>query len=204
MPYKRKKTFDVKLDEPDKLLLETQSKRHKLDQKFIVGHLIGLNEKYNLMDGNWQDRLFADDKTRAENRRLEGSCSAFTKVDGKWKCVWGVDGKPPAIKTLAEDQNQALGMCASCKITLNIKLENESYQVKVQELEAKLQDQSSKKYKIPQCNNGARLDNDGLAFEGCPRSPGKTVSIESYCKKLKNGAGCDWYKSRLVGVGTEA
>ena len=117
--------------------------------------------------------------------------------------VWGQDGKPPLKKKLARERNQALEMCEGCRKTLEIKMENESYQVKVRELESKLMEQSTKKFKIPQCKNGARLDNDGLAFEGCPRSIGKPVSVEGYCKKIKDGRGCDWLKIQLVAVGKE-
>ena len=174
------------------------------DGDSIAGYLIELCDKHNLMDGDWKARLEDLDLDREKVTWLKGSCPALTEADNKFKCVWGVDGKPPAIKVLSKDHLEALEMCAACKTTLEIKLENQSYQVKVQELEAKLQEQSTKKFKIPQCNNGGRLDGDGLAFEGCPRSPGKVVSIEGYCKKLKNGAGCDWFKSRLVGVSSEA
>lgn len=204
MSYKRGKVFAVTLKEKDKLLLETLAKRHKLSQIEIAGYLIELCDKHDLLSGDWKARLEDLDLDREKVTRLEGSCPALTEADNKFKCVWGVDGKPPAIKVLSKDHFEALEMCAACKKTLEIKLENQSYQVKVQELEAKLKEKASKKFKIPQCNNGGRLDGDGLAFEGCPKSPGKVVSIEGYCKKLKNGAGCDWFKSRLVAVGTEA
>ena len=201
MPYKRGKGHKVELTEEDKAVLVKLTKRHKITQKIIAGLGIGLIDKYGVH--NVEALLEAED-SREIYTRQEGDCPALTEADNQFICVWGQDGKPPAKKKLAKDIDNAREVCAACKITLNIKLENESYQVKVQELEAKLKDQSSKKFKIPQCKNGARLDSDGLAFEGCPRSPGKVVSIESYCKKLKNGAGCDWFKLRLVGVGTEA
>lgn len=203
MPYKRGKVFRVDLKETDKATLEKLAKRHKKDQKFIVGYLIDLCDKHDLLAGDWKARLEVLDEGRERVKRLKGSCPALTEADKKWKCVWGVDGKPPAIKTLSKDYFEAVEMCLACKKTLEIKLENESYQVKVQELEIKLKEQSTKKFKIPQCSRGARLDKDGLAFEGCERSPGAPVSIDGYCKKINKGAGCDWFKERLVAVGTE-
>ena len=92
-------------------------------------------------------------------------------------------------------------MCAACNKTLSIKLENESYQVKVQELEAKLAVKSTQKFRVPQCDNGGRLSKDSTAFEGCPRSRGKPVSITEYCKKINEGQGCIWLKMHLIGVG---
>ena len=204
MAYKRGKVFAVTLKEDDKLLLETLAKRYKLSQIEIAGYLIELCDKHDLLKGDWKARLEDLDLEREKVTRLEGSCPALIEADNFVWCVWGVDGKPPAKKKLAKDYGDALEMCLACKKTLKIKLENQSYQVKVQELEAKLKEKAGKKFKIPQCQSGARLDGDGLAFEGCPRSPGKVVSIEGYCKKLKNGAGCDWFKSRLVGVSSEA
>lgn len=204
MSYKRGKTFDVKLKESDKLLLETLSKRYKIPQIEIAGYLIELCDKNNLLAGDWKARLEVFDEDRERYARLEGSCPALIKGDKFYWCVWGQDGKPPAKKKLAKDLDKSLEMCKACKKTLKIKLENQSYQVRVQELEIKLKEQSTKKFKIPQCTQGARLDNDGLAFEGCPRSIGKPVSIEGYCKKINDGRGCDWFKLRLVGVGAEA
>lgn len=203
MPYKRKKTRSLTLDEADGNKLETFSKRRNTSMKEIVGFYIQLDEDYDLWSADWKDKVKKSEDQRERYTLLDGSCPALAFADNVWKCLWGQDGKPPAIKTLAKDLDEALELCAACTKTLKIKLENESYQVKVQELEMKLKENSTKKFKIPQCNNGARLDSDGLSFEGCPRSPGKPVSIEGYCKKLKNGAGCDWFKTRLIGVGAE-
>lgn len=206
MPYKRGKVHKVELTEKDKSVLEKLTKRHKITQKIIAGLGIGLIDKYGVHNVNalLEAALLEAENSREIYTRQEGDCPALIYAERSHWCVWGRDGKTPEKKKLAKDLDESLEMCLACKKTLEIKLENESYQVKVQELEAKLKDQSSKKFKIPQCQNGARLDSDGLAFEGCPRSPGKIVSIEGYCKKLKNGAGCDWFKLRLVGVGTEA
>ena len=201
MPYNRPKTFDVKLTEPDKKLLETLSKRHHLSQKEIVGYLIDLCDKHDLLTGDWKGRLEDLDEDRERYTRLEGSCPALTYADHSHWCLWGQDGKPPAKKKLAKDLDEALEMCAACNKTLSIKLENESYQVKVQELEAKLAVKSTQKFRVPQCDNGGRLSKDSTAFEGCPRSRGKPVSITEYCKKINEGQGCIWLKMHLIGVG---
>lgn len=202
MSYKRGKVFSVTLNEKDKLILETLAKRHKLNQKEIMGYLIELCDKHDLMAGDWQARLDTDDEKRVDYTRLDDACPALTQADTDWKCVWGVNGKPPAIKKLSKDFDEALELCLACKKTLKIKLENESYQVRVQELEAKLAAKSTKKFRIPQCNNGGRLSKDSTAFEGCPRSPSKPVSIEAYCKKINSGTGCVWLKMHLIGVGS--
>ena len=200
-PYKRGKSFDVKLKEADKLLLETLSKRHKISQIEIAGYLIELCDKHDLLEGDWKARLEDLDLARERVTRLEGSCPALIYAENSHWCVWGRDGKTPEKKKLAKDLDEALEMCLACKKTLQIKLENESYQVKVQELEAKLAAKSTQKFRVPQCNNGGRLSKDSTAFEGCPRSPSKPVSIKEYCKKINDGQGCVWLKMHLIGVG---
>ena len=72
---------------------------------------------------------------------------------------------------------------------------------RIAELEAKLAAKSTQKFRVPQCNNGGRLSKDSTAFEGCPRSPSKPVSIKEYCKKINDGQGCVWLKMHLIGVG---
>ena len=206
MPYKRGKVHKVELTEEDKSVLEKLTKKHKLTQKIIAGLGIGLIDKYGVhnVKALLEADLLKTEDSREIYTRQKGDCPALTEADNQFICVWGQDGKPPAKKKLAEDLGDAREICAACKVTLEIKLENESYQVKVQELEMKLQEQSTKKFKIPQCSRGARLDKEGLAFEGCERSPGAPVSINDYCKKINKGMGCDWFKSRLVGVSSEA
>ena len=201
MPYKRGKVFTISMNEDDKLLLETLSKRHKLPMNEIVGYLVGLCDKYNLMSGDWETRLLGDDKKREDYTRLEGSCPALTIADMDWKCIWGRDGKPPEIKKLSKDFDEALEICAACAKTLKIKLENESYQVRVQELEAKLNVRSTEKFKVPVCNYGGTLAGDGVSFSACRLNPGKLTSIENYCKVRMNGKPCTSYVERLIGVG---
>lgn len=202
MPRERQHKLNV--DEETKERAIRISKRTQIPMIDTAGYLYEMCEKHDMTRPGWEDRMEKADQERERYTLLDGSCPALAFADKVWKCLWGQDGKPPAIKTLAKDINEAKKLCAACTKTLNIKLENESYQVKVQELEMKLQEQSTKKFKIPQCKNGARLDNDGLSFEGCPRSIGKPVSVEGYCKKINDGRGCDWFKSRLVGVSSEA
>lgn len=200
MPYKRGKVFSISMNEDDKLLLETLAKRHKLPQKEIIGYLVGLCDKYNLMSGDWQARLEDLDEDLERTTRREGSCPALAYAEKSHWCLWGRDGKTPDKKKLAKDFGEALEMCAACKITLNIKLENESYQIKVQELEAKLNMKAKQKFKVPNCGYGARLI-DEHSFSGCRLNPGKLVDVKNYCKVRLSGKPCTEYHEILIGVG---
>ena len=201
MPYKRGKTFDVKLDEDDKLLLETLAKRHKLPQKFIVGHLIALCDKYNLMAGDWQDRLEGEDQARQRYTKLDNACGNMTFAKEDYICVRAVLGKPPSIKKLSDTIEEALDICAICEEDTRKKLDRDLTLERVKELENKLKVRNSEKFKVPVCRYDGFLSADGLSFEGCRLYRGKTLSIEKFCKVRMNGRSCDGYVERTIAVG---
>ena len=199
--YKRGKVFAVTLDEADKLLLEKLSKRHKLSQKEIVGYLVGLDDKYNLMSGDWRARLGGDDQERDRYAGLKNSCANMTFAKKNYICVRANLGKPPTIKALSEDLDEAHKICAICEEDTRKKLDRNDTLERVHELEAQLNQKSSEKFKVPVCNYGGILAGDGVSFEGCRLYPGKTLSIEKFCKLRKNGKPCNSYVERLIGVG---
>ena len=203
MPYKRKKTYTITLDEADKDKLETFSKRRKASMKEIVGFYIQLDTDYDLWSTDWKDKVKEADDRRARYTGLDGACGNMTFAKEDYICVRAVLGKPPSIKKLSDELEEALKICAICEEDTRKKLDRDLTLERVHELEVKLKERATEKFKIPQCNSGARLDNEGLAFEGCPRSIGKPVSIEGYCKKINGGRGCDWLKIRLIGVGAK-
>lgn len=201
MPYTRKKTFNITLDEADKLLLETLAKRHKKDQKFIVGYLISLCDKYNLMAGDWQARLEGEGEDRDRYAGLEMSCKNMTFAKKNYICVRANLGKPPTIKALSEELNEAHKICAICEVDTEKKLEHDETLERVRVLEKQLSERSTEKFKVPTCTYGAYLDADGLSFNGCRLNPGKTVSAQEYCKVRMTGKPCNAFVERVVGVG---
>ena len=201
MPYKRGKVFAITLDEADKLVLEKLAKRHKLSQKEIVGYLIGLDDKYNLMSGDWQKRLTGDDEERDRYAGLEGSCANMTFAKKNYICVRANLGKPPTIKALSEDLDEAHKICGICEEDTRKKLDRNDTLERVHELEAQLKTQATEKFKVPVCNYGGILAGDGVSFKGCRLNPSKTLSIEDYCKVRINGKPCTSYIERVIGVG---
>jgi len=172
--------------------------------KEIVGFYIQLDTDYDLWSTDWKDKVKESEDRRARYTGLDEACGNMTFAKEDYICVRAVLGKPPSIKKLSDELEEALKICVICEEDTRKKLDRDLTLEKVKFLEKQLQETAIKKFKIPQCNNGGRLDGDGLAFEGCPRSRGKPVSVEEYCKKLNNGLGCPMFKSRLVAVGTEA
>ena len=203
MPYKRKKTRSLTLDEADGNKLEAFSKRRHVSMKEIVGFYIQLDTDYDLWSTDWKDKVKEAEEKRDRYAGLKDACENMTFAKEDYICVRAVLGKPPSIKKLSPVIEEAYKICAICEEDTRKKLDRDLTLERVKVLEAKLKDRAGKKFKIPQCNNGGRLDGDGLAFEGCPRSPGKPVSVEGYCKKLNNGQGCAMFKSRIVGVEAE-
>jgi len=201
MPYERGKVFAITLDEADKLVLEKLAKRHKLSQKEIVGYLIGLDDKYNLMSGDWQARLEGEDEDRDRYAGLEGSCANMTFAKKNYICVRANLGKPPTIRALSEALDEALSICAICEEDTRKKLDRNETLERVHELESKLNVRSTEKFKVPVCNYGGTLAGDGVSFSACRLNPGKLTSIENYCKIRMNGKPCTSYIERLIGVG---
>jgi len=193
----------VTLKKEDKELIEKLSKRHKKPMSFIAGYLFEMCDKYDMMRVGWEARMEKADQERERYTGLNDACPALTFAKQHFLCVWGQDGKPPSIRQLARELDEALDVCISCDKTLKIKMQNESYQAQVQALEYQLREQSSKKFKVPNCKHGSTLNKDATQFENCPRNYGKSVLIAGYCKKLNNGQGCYDYKEIIVGVGVD-
>jgi len=198
----REKRYVVTLGKDDKELIEKLAKRYKLSMSEITGYLYEQCDKHDMMRVGWEARMEKADQERERYAGLDDSCPALCFMENYFYCLWGRDGSTPTKTRLSRDLSESLEACVSCDKTLKIKLENESYQVKVRELEARLAAKSTKKFKIPQCNNGGRLSKDSTAFDNCPRSPSKPVSITNYCKKVNSGQGCIWLKMHLIGVGS--
>jgi len=201
MPREKQHTINVK--ESDKMRIEKLSKRYKLSMSEITGYLYELCDNHDLLKGDWKARLDDLDDRRETYKGLDDACPALTFAKQHYLCVWGQDGKPPAIRQLARELDEALDVCVSCDKTLKIKMQNESYQAQVQALENQLREQSSKKFKVPNCKHGSILNEDATQFENCPRNYGKSVLIAGYCKKLNEGQGCYDYKEVIVGVGVD-
>lgn len=201
MPYKRGKVFTISMNEDDKLLLETLAKRHKLPMKEIVGYLVGLCDKYNLMAGDWQARLEGVDQEVNRYAGLQGACGNMTFAKEDHICVRAVLGKPPSIKKLSDDIEEALKICAICEEDTRKKLDRDLTLERVHELEAQLNAKASEKFKVPNCNYGAQLADNGSSFVGCRLNPGKTVDVKNYCKKRLSGKPCSSYTEILIAVG---
>ena len=185
MPYIRKKTFNITLDEPDKLILEKLAKRHKLSQKEIVGYLIGLDDKYNLMSGDWKGRLEDIDEGQEIRKALEGACPALRKLDETYVCLWGQENAPPKIKKLTTLRDQLEDACEGCTITRDIANKIRSQESELRTLRAAVD--VGIVGKIPQCKNGGRLKDDNKMW--CPTSG--TVKVK-HCMTLRGGQPCNY------------
>lgn len=195
MSYTRGKVFNVSMNEADKLLLETLAKRHKLTQKVIVGTLVKMCDKYNLMAGEWESRLVADEEKeekQGDYTRQDATCEAFVFGDKMHFCVWGQEGKPPLIKKLAKNEVEALDMCAKCVKTLELK-------DKLVTLEMKLA--KGMVYDIPSCKMGGQLSTDGKKLY-CkdPKKAAQYRDVNKFCKVVNRGANCEYLTWTKIAV----
>ena len=201
MPYTRKKTFNITLDEADKLLLETLTKRRKITQKELIGYYIQVDTEHDIYNANWKARLEGVKEDRNRYAGLEGSCTNMTFAKKNYICVRANLGKPPTIKALSEELDEAHKICGICEVDTSKKIEHDETLERVRVLEKQLSERSTEKYKVPTCTYGAYLDADGLSFNGCRLNPGKTVSAQEYCKVRMTGKPCNAFVERVVGVG---
>ena len=208
MPYERGKVFSTVLDEDAKLELERLAKSTKKSQRIIASHAIMQVAPMRMLDRDWEARIkelegvrAKADQEREQYAGLKNACANMTFAKKNYICVRANLGKPPTIKALSEDLDEANKICVICEEDTRKKLDRNLVLERVHELEAQLDAKTSEKFKVPICNYGAHLSTDGISFDACRLNPGKNVSIESYCKLRMNGKPCSSYVERLIGVG---
>ncbi len=203
MPYERPKQFKVEVTKEDKKCLVKLSQRYKIKQKVLMGYLIEICDKYDLVKGDWRARLEDQDKERVDYTKLDGTCAALGYADDNYICVWGRDGKPPEIKKLAKDLDEALDLCSRCEKTLLIKGDLETAQAKIRDLEIKLHAKATEVWKVPHCTRGCMLNEDATEFMNCPKNYGRAVSVTGYCKLVNDNRGCNFFKELVIGAETK-
>ena len=185
MPYKRGKVFAVTLDEADKLLLETLTKRRKMSQKELIGYYIQIDTEHDIYSANWKDRLEGV-KEKIETQTVpEGSCPGLIYLKDTFVCLWGQENAPPKIKKLTPLENQLEAACEGCTITKDIANKIRSQEAEIRTLRAAVD--VGIVGKIPQCKNGGRLKDDNKMW--CPTSG--TVKIK-HCMTLRGGQPCNY------------
>lgn len=202
MPRTPQKGGAVRLPEETITLLRKLVKHTGKTQSECLHILIEMAMVHDLLNKDWQDRLTAalekgmwhlENKRHFEN---QGACAGLRPADRKWKCVQGRPKKTPMIRILAEDYDEACGLCVGCMVTQEPILKNYELQEKIQQLQQTLKAHSSVTFKAPVCNRGAILTADGTEFKGCQRGSGKqhkTVSIAKWCKVYENKTPCYSY-----------
>ena len=201
MPYKRKKTRSLTLDEADGNKLEAFSERRHVSMKEIVSFYIQLDTDYDLWSTDWKDKVKEAEEKRDRYAGLKDACGNMTFAKKDYICVRAVLGKPPSIKKLSPVIEEAHKICAICEEDTRKKLDRDLTLEKVHELEAQLDAKTNEKFKVPVCNYDGHLTADGLSFEGCRIYRGKTLSIEKFCKVRMEGRPFSGYVERVIGVG---
>jgi hypothetical protein len=187
-------------------ILRMLCKRYDLTQNDVLKVLLEMCDQHDLLKKEWQKRLTA--ALERGKREIEAKayyddprkCPAMAMGSEKYKCVWGREGRPPAVRVLEVEYQASLEMCLKCKATLQIMQESEGLRSRVVQLENKLKQKSNIEFKIPICHKGATLNEDSTEFSGCPKHPGENVSIDNFCKVYSNGLPCALFAQRVIGV----
>lgn len=206
MPRTPRKGTAVRIDEEHHKILRRLTNRTGKNQKELFEFLLVLCESIDAVNPGWQERLTASlERGRREiELRLfnddQGRCVALANGIEKYKCVWGRKGKPPFIRLLETEYEASKELCLRCNRTLAMIEENEGLKRKNIELEERLKTRANVTFKVPKCNVGAILSEDGTEFRGCRKSPTVPVSVEKFCKVYQNGLPCAVYAESVIGV----
>ncbi len=194
----------------DELLAEAQSM--KISMKILAETFIGIGLRHGLHKAKYIDRLnVALDQADTNRFEFLNNCYAVTTArdsNGKfsYRCVQYRDGKSPQITKLGDTEEMASVACAACQRgksrvrALDVKDE------RINELETKLQNVETKKFKIPKCNGGADVAHnkeDSLIFRNCKKHPSGPVSIEKFCRVYQGGLPCMLFAEVIVGLGKD-
>ena len=183
-------------DSNDKLIGLAQSS--KLTKRFIMEFFIDLGHKYGFLKDGWEGRLrdalnLVDENRSQERARnkfaaLDDACPALNHDEDKkdFVCVWARLNKPPIVKRLGKDYDEAEIICVACGRTREILEGIAGYEDEIKTLRAEVG--RGVVVRIPSCMEGGRISDDGKKLY-CARTT-TFVSVQNHCKVLRRGANC--------------
>ena len=197
-----RKSVKMDADSHADLVLYAQSKGLKIN--LILAEFIAKGVKHDIHDPEWIEKLLKAQRV-IEGYARAGLCEGFAPGKDKdgaelFSCVWYRKGRPPQIRILGIKTLQE-GRCAACGRTEKIALGFKERDMRILELETELGSKASAVWKIPICNRGAVLTQEGLAFRNCPERPyDKPVNIQNWCRVYERGLPCVRFAELAVGV----
>lgn len=199
-----RKNLKVDADSHAVLVKYAQSKGIKIN--IILAEFIEKGVKHDIFDPEWDQKMLKRIESVNRYAALDGQCEGLAYGEdeegkGVYSCVWFRVGRPPQIRILGKTESLMESRCAACGRTEEIALGFKERDTRIHELEAELGVKASAVWKIPICNKGAILTQEGLAFRNCPERPyDKPVNIEKWCLVYERGLPCVRFAELAVGV----
>lgn len=202
----KRKNFTVTMGQKFHEMLVKYAQGKGLKMRLIIETFIEMGIKYDVFDPDWTEKMLKAIENVNRYASLDQMCegTAYGEDEsgkGIWSCVWFRNGRPPQIRILGKTDSLKEGRCRACNKTEEIAMGFKERDLRIRELETELGSKASAVWKIPICNRGAVLTQEGLAFRTCPeRHHDKPVSIEKWCRVYEGGLPCVRFAELAVGV----
>lgn len=186
-PHKTERK-NVKIDEDAHAALLKYAQSKGIGMRLILSEFIFKGVKFDISEEDWIEKLKAQMRITTGYSSM-GDCDGLAfgenkDGDGVYTCVWYREGRPPQIRVLGKSEDLQKARCAACGRTEEIHLGFKERDTRIRELEEKIQMKARQTNKVPICNGGAILTQEGTAFRSCRKRPGQVVNIETFCRKL--------------------
>ena len=198
------KRFNIRIGEESNATLIYLTQSSGNTKRFIVELFIDLGHKYGFLDDSWKERLIEslkkvdEDSSVAEMRALlKGRCHKLAYGKNKeghniFSCIAFNPKGALKVRVLGKTVTMFEGKCGACNKDRDIMEGFAERDERIRVLETKIQLKAKTSRKVPICNKGAILSQEGPAFKSCPKSS-IPVSVATYCKDLSGGLPCALY-----------
>lgn len=186
---RKKKTKTLNLAEGLHKKLGDYAQRINLDMVSIVDMLIESGIDLDLYDPDWKENREKALRVTEARASVEGACHRLATGKNKkgvaeFSCVAYSEEGVVRLKKLGKTLDIREAQCFACGEDKKYKEGTLAKDKKIAELETAIQRKAKHRNKVPICNGGAILTNEGTAFRSCRKRPGHIMEIETACRKL--------------------
>lgn len=187
----------IKIDSETHSELVTYCQSKKLKMRDVIAMFVEYGVQTDLYEEDWKEQAVRAlnvtnvlaDLGASCHRRAKGEDKSGSKV---WSCVTYNENGPVKVRVLGNTEELMTGKCKACGLDRDVRAGLAQRDNKIMELETKIQMRAKTSRKVPVCNKGAILTQEGTAFRLCPKSS-VPVSVKTYCKVLSSGLPCALY-----------
>jgi hypothetical protein len=176
-----------------------------ITMKMVLDMFIEKCVKQDLYDPYWEEKLVKAEEVINSYASLDDGCHklAFGTDEsghGVYSCIGYNEEGVVRIKNLGKTESLMASRCHACGKDREVKAGLRDRDNRIRELEEKIQMKAVRSNKVPICNKGAILVDEGSSFKSCPKSS-VPVSVAGYCKKLSGGLPCALYSEIAIPEG---